>query len=70
MKRLFFIIFVSILFVSCGDTSTNPQDISEYKVIVYDDCEYVTYQNRTKDANSFMFSITHKGNCKFCALRK
>lgn len=54
-------------FLSCagGGNDINPEKTYEIKVI--DSCEYIYVSRRPWGAE---FSLTHKGNCKYCDDRK
>lgn len=66
MKKL--ILLLALAFVMCGcKMQQNPDgsykigtDITTFKVVIIDSCEYVIEGNR----------LAHKGNCKFCAERR
>lgn len=69
MERIciFIIIIVSSLVSSCKNTVTKSELPDMYQgcvieVYTIDSCEYITIANDTR-------SLTHKGNCKFCAKR-
>lgn len=75
-KRMFNFLFkmscAALLLVqtSCNFTEgfrndSKPQET--YKVITIDSCEYIYVSRRPWGAE---FSLTHKGNCKFCEKRK
>jgi len=61
---------VAISLTSCGSfTDGDNNDINastSYEVKVIDSCEYIYVSRRPY---SVEFSLTHKGNCKFCANR-
>lgn len=65
-------IMAGALFVSCelnpkpAGTSTKVR-FGDYNIKTIDGCEYVEYDEGFGD--SHVYSITHKGNCKFCAQR-
>jgi hypothetical protein len=41
----------------------NKSDVSLMKIVVVDSCEYIQYHTWGYE------SVTHKGNCKYCAER-
>ena len=61
-----FIIFV----VGChetlpeSDTKVSTETHNIYKTVVIDSCEYIEYDYGIVDSR--VYSITHKGNCKYC----
>lgn len=68
LTKAFFILFVMCCFFSCSpsgsENDANPEETYEVKVI--DNCEYIYVSRRPSFAE---FSLTHKGNCKYCAER-
>ena len=65
MKKNIIILGVSIALLSCGNGIIKEKDIGikDMKIVIIDSCEYIQY-------HTYVFeSITHKGNCKFCAKR-
>ena len=71
MKKLFIVI---ILLASCttpegpkGDQQ-EPVSYGDFKVKIIDSCEYIEYDYGIFDQR--VYSITHKGNCKFCIERQ
>lgn len=71
MKKIAFLL-VAILVASCtpnpqpsGTTTTSK--LGDYTVKVIDECEYIEYSAGIGESR--VYSITHKGNCKFCAKR-
>lgn len=65
LLNLLFIIFPEIFIKNPGtNNDVHPEQTFEIKVI--DSCEYI-YVSRRPLHNEF--SLTHKGNCKYCAER-
>ena len=71
---LIFMLSVVFLCSGCGNSPTTQsfsKDIEsgkiEHTVIVIDSCEYI-FTSRMPWAGDF--SLTHKGNCKFCRARE
>ncbi len=65
-----YILLCAVLFSSCvcdesknNEALQNNADLTDMKVVVIDSCEYIQYHTYYHE------SITHKGNCKFCAER-
>lgn len=58
------VLLVAVIFSSCKEVQTEKTILHDdfLKTIVYDSCEYV-------ESNYTMNVLTHKGNCKFCAVR-
>ena len=56
-------ILICTTFTSCKP-EVNPE---KFTIRVIDSCEYIEYYDGFN--NSEVYSITHKGNCKFCQLR-
>ena len=73
MKKLHIIFsIITLSLVSCNnDTSTNTNinvyNSNDYEIIIIDSCEYIEYEHGSLD--SYVYSLTHKGNCKFCKER-
>lgn len=64
-----YILICITLFYSCTCNDSKKEklptdaDLTDMKVVVIDSCEYIQY-------HTYMYeSITHKGNCKYCAER-
>jgi len=68
LTKAFFILLVMCCFFSCSRTGiendAKPEETYEIKVI--DNCEYIYVSRRPWSGE---FSLTHKGNCKYCAER-
>jgi len=69
MKKVLFILIISILFTSCAEHPATVEeddvkcDKSSYIVII-DSCEYL--REHTYACNIYI----HKGNCKYCEQRR
>ena len=65
MKKYIVTLVISTTLLSCsnGIIKEKDNDIKEMKIVVIDSCEYIQYRTYAYS------SITHKGNCKFCAKR-
>lgn len=82
MKKLYIIGIIAVLMVSCGPSAkelaqARQKEIGkqgyqspkgEYALVVKDECEYWEAEAITW-GGSRVYSLTHKGNCKFCAER-
>ena len=68
LTKAFFILLVMCCFFSCSPAGsgndTKPEETYAIKVI--DSCEYIYVSRRPWSGE---FSLTHKGNCKYCAER-
>ena len=53
---------------SCEMPEGNRQSKDGYSVIVIDSCEYIEVKGMLGADNGY-YSLTHKGNCKFCKTR-
>lgn len=64
MKKLLLIAFVVLAMVGCDyknpDGSYDTSRSLSFETIVIDSCEYI----------SALYTLAHKGNCKFCAERR
>lgn len=72
MKKFTFLL-VAITLASCtlnpqpsGTTTTSK--LGDYTIKIIDDCEYIEYSAGIGESR--VYSITHKGNCKFCTKRQ
>ena len=63
-----YVLLVAVIFCGCNpEGSENDVNIEKsYEVKVLDSCEYIFVSRRPWSGE---FSLTHKGNCKFCAER-
>ena len=59
MKILTTLFLIAISLNGCVE-SDNAELYGPIRVVVYDDCEYISAHN----------SLAHKGNCKFCERRR
>lgn len=66
LKTFAYILLVGIVFVSCNENNGSENDLrpeQNYQIKIIDSCEYIYVSRRPWGSE---FSITHKGNCKFC----
>ena len=56
--------------MSCGEMYGSLQDTSKFKTIIHDDCEYLILKSATRGRRGGYGFMAHKGNCKFCAMRR
>ncbi len=69
LNRTFvYVLLISFIFYGCSQSSKSKTIDGTYKVKVIDGCEYIEYDNGVLDQR--VYSLTHKGNCKFCIERK
>lgn len=70
-RNLAKMLLVAVLFSFIG--CETPQGVRHkedgYSIIVIDNCEYIEVSNWVGSQSGY-YSITHKGNCKFCSSRK
>lgn len=65
MKKGFYFIIASILFLGCETQSSHQRiETDGYTIITIDSCEYIEVNEGILDQR--VYSLTHKGNCKFC----
>jgi hypothetical protein len=76
LKITFFILLITFIACSNKNVITNEtpavaagslyafSNITNSKIVVIDSCEYIQYHTY------YYESVTHKGNCKFCAERQ
>ena len=72
MKNLNFGVITTLvvigILITTTFTSCKPKVKTEkFSIRVIDSCEYIEYYDGFN--NSEIYSITNKGNCKFCQLR-
>jgi predicted small secreted protein len=68
-RHFFYALLVAVIFCGCNATDGAGNDMKPeqtYEIKVIDSCEYIYVSCRPFDRT---FSLTHKGNCKFCAER-
>lgn len=61
---------VAVIFCGCNPQPENGSSETingDYVTKVIDSCEYIEYDYGIFDQR--VYSLTHKGNCKFCAER-
>jgi len=71
MKKLILPLLLLSL-ASCNITPSPANETStttngDYTIKVIDSCEYIEYDGGLMDSR--VYTLTHKGNCKFCAER-
>lgn len=69
MKKLFCLVSL-ISIISCSPESSNGSVSSrdgDFNIKVIDSCEYIEYDYGIFDQR--VYSLTHKGNCKYCLER-
>ena len=74
-KNLIFLLMVALfttVFYSCKEKGSIKPDgmrgAKNYTVKVIDGCEYIECDYGVMDQR--VYSLTHKGNCEYCAARK
>lgn len=60
------LLLAAVFFQSCGGAENDAHPETSYEIKVIDSCEYIYVSRRPFSGE---FSLTHKGNCKFCAAR-
>lgn len=71
-KGLFIHILVTMAVIAgCKDNhisyNIESNKIGDFKIRIIDSCEYIEYDNGMFDER--VYTLTHKGNCKYCAAR-
>lgn len=61
MKKLLLVALIGLAGCSDGSDGSTEIENSNYRIYEVDSCEYIGFN---------LNSITHKGNCKYCAERK
>lgn len=70
-KKIFKItvyILLIVIFCSCETPSGKRDKKDGYSIIEIDNCEYIEVSDWLGQSNGY-YSLTHKGNCKFCIQR-
>lgn len=71
MKTKIYCLLVVLGFLFTACEPSKPSDFFNravnYETMVIDSCEYIICK---RDSKYTTFSITHKGNCKFCEERR
>lgn len=73
MKIKFYYLLLALiaLLMSCGNLPRTEKDsVVEYEVIEIDSCEYILVTSQTYGISTYVKSIVHKGNCKYCEERR
>lgn len=69
LRNLLYTMLVAVFFVGCetpkGESSVDTG--KSYNIKVIDSCEYIECDYGIFDQR--VYSLTHKGNCKFCLAR-
>lgn len=63
-----YVLLVAVIFCGCETPTGQREDKDGYSIIVIDSCEYIE-MSFCPGCNNGYYSLTHKGNCKFCAER-
>lgn len=70
MKNYILLLLISIMMMSCNVSPSGERKKKEgYSIINIDSCEYIEVSYLAAVSSNGYYSITHKGNCKFCQLR-
>jgi len=70
MKSKILIPLLLIILVGCSPMPSNEterESNGNFDIITIDSCEYIEFDNGWADCR--VYSLTHKGNCKFCIER-
>lgn len=70
--RRFCVLFIVFLSGCVGspkeNEATETSPLGDFKIKVIDSCEYIEYDWGWGDQR--VYSLTHKGNCKYCVKKK
>jgi len=70
-KTLFSFLAIILLLCSCDNKtkegSFSINTIGDYNIVEIDKCEYIEYDQGLIEYR--VYSLTHKGNCKYCKER-
>lgn len=71
MKIKILILAMLVICFSCVDNTPQGSSVEKtkegYSIKTIDSCEYIEYDYGVLDQR--VYSLTHKGNCKYCAER-
>lgn len=72
MKIKFYYLLLALmaLLMSCGNTTRTEKYSIEYEIVEIDSCEYILVTSQTYGIATYVKSIAHKGNCKYCEERR
>lgn len=62
------VVLVAVIFCGCEHPRGNREEKEGYSIIFIDSCEYIEVSSML-GAQQGYYSLTHKGNCKFCTER-
>lgn len=63
-----YVLLVAVIFCGCESPSGQRYKQDGYSIVEIDSCEYIEVSSMTGTTSGY-YSLTHKGNCKFCAER-
>lgn len=67
-KSIIYLFLVVVLLIGCEKPKGNRESKDGYSVIEIDSCQYIEVSSMVGHQNGY-YSLTHKGNCKFCLER-
>lgn len=59
---------VAVFFVGCDTPKGERHKKDGYAIVEIDNCQYIEVSNWVGSQSGY-YSLTHKGNCKFCLAR-
>lgn len=60
------LLLILLLFITACNNADRPSTAlaeKDFKVIIFDGCEYIVYEHGNGKNYTYSYSITHKGNC-------
>jgi hypothetical protein len=70
MKLIIGLMFLVLVGCETSNTSTESgKPYLEVIVVEYDKCEYLQAVYSGAGLDNFSYTLTHKGNCKYCLTR-
>lgn len=69
--KTFLPILAAVILLGCNpqpEKRSPEKSNGDFKIKIIDSCEYIEYDYGVLDQR--VYSLTHKGNCRFCAERK
>lgn len=65
---IFYALLIAIIFCGCEHPAGQRESKDGYSIIGIDSCEYIEVSSMIGTDQGY-YSLTHKGNCKYCTQR-
>ena len=67
-SHFLYTMLVAVFFVGCDTPKGERHKKDGYAIVEIDNCQYIEVSNWVGSQSGY-YSLTHKGNCKFCLAR-